>query len=265
MVEDAVFIKSSETAILKRAVATILYRKNIEQSRISDLLNISQPMVSNYIGSKEPIPKNILEMANKISQKIIDGNSLKLQTCISFNDNYIEGHFLIAKENEIISDEKKRIIDNLTEAFILIKGKNISGLIPKVKINLAMTSDNAERTEDVAAFLNGLIIADDRILSNNGIRFGVSKHLSKLLLDLKRKIDVNAIMNIAFLDKIKNLDLSVANLTKEFILIDKKKQIDILLHKGDFGIEPCAYILGKNAVDVSKKLLTIAEGLKDEK
>ena len=39
------------------------------------------------------------------------------------------------------------------------------------------------------------------------------------------------------------------------------KQVDILLHRGDFGIEPCAYILGKNAVEVVNKFLKIREDI----
>jgi predicted fused transcriptional regulator/phosphomethylpyrimidine kinase len=128
-----------------------------------------------------------------------------------------------------------------------------------------MANDTAKKTEDVAAFLNGFILADDRIISNNGIRFGGSKHLSKLLLDLKKKINVSAIMNIAYLDNVEIFDFSFAYMTKDFGLKNQTNQIDILLHKGDFGIEPCAYILGKDAVDVSKKLLIIAEGIKNEK
>jgi len=51
-------------------------------------------------------------------------------------------------------------------------------------------------------------------------------------------------------------------LTKNFKLKGDIKNIDILLHKGDFGIEPCAYILGKDAVDVVKKVIEIKEKTK---
>ncbi len=51
-------------------------------------------------------------------------------------------------------------------------------------------------------------------------------------------------------------------LTKDFKLKDRLKKVDILLHKGDFGIEPCAYIVGENAVDVVNKLIKIKDKLK---
>ena len=262
MVEEVYFINADDTTLLKKAIAKRLYTKNIDQSNISKILNLSQPMVSNYCSETNKIPKNILNIAEKISDKIIDGTSSMFHTCISFNNKSIEGHFYIAKKNEIISDENVKIVDNLTNAFLLLKDQNLSGLLPEVKINIAMTKDNAQSREDVASFLNGLIIADEKVTGTNGIRFGKSKHLSSLLLYIKDKLDVNAIMNISYSEGIKKSGFQYSSLTKDFKLKDNKKNIDILLHEGDFGIEPCAYILGKDAVDVAKKIIKIKGEIK---
>jgi len=262
MTDEAIFVRGNDTALIKRAIARILYSKNIEQSKISEILNLSQPMVSNYCSSNEKIPNNILKLAKKISNKIIEGHPAMFHTCISFSDKTFEGDYFIAGKNEIISDESSKIVDNLTQAFLLLKGKNISGFIPEVKINIAMTKENPAGSDDVAAFLNGLIIADDKITGYNGIRFGRSKHLSSLLLDLSDRINVDAIMNIAYVEKLENIGFNIGYLTKDFKMKDADKQVDILLHKGDFGIEPCAYILGKDAVDVVNKVLKIKEEIK---
>lgn len=262
MVEEAIFVHADDSIVLKKAVAKSLYKKNIDQSKISSLLKLSQPMVSNYIGSKNEIPKNILELAEIISEKIVNGNLIKFYSCVSFEDRLLEGTFYIARKNEIISDEKNKIVDNLTEAFLLLKGKSIGGLMPEVKVNIAMAKDDAKTPEDVAAFLNGLIITDDKVTSNNGVRFGKSKHLSSLLLYLRDTIKINAIMNIAYIDYLKKTDFNYSYLTKDFKLENKKKSVDILLHRGDFGIEPCAYILGKDAIDVVNKVIKLKEELK---
>ena len=262
MAEEAIFVKSGDSILLKKAVAKALYSKNIEQSKISNILKLSQPMVSNYCSSDDRIPNNIIDLAEKISNKIINGQSTTFNTCVSFSEKPFEGPFYIARKNEVISDENNRIVDNLTEAFLLLKGKNISGLIPEVKINIAMAKDNAEGPDDIAAFLNGLIIADDKVTGNNGIRFGRSKHLSSLLLYLGEIIDINAIINIAYIEDVLKTSFSYSYLTKDFKLQDNKNNVDILLHKGDFGIEPCAYILGKDAVDVVNKVLRIKEEIK---
>ncbi|KYK34841.1 MAG: hypothetical protein AYK22_04615 [Thermoplasmatales archaeon SG8-52-3] len=262
MVEEAFFVKSEDTILLKKAIAIILYDKKIEQSKISKFLNLTQPMVSNYCSSNEKIPKDIFNIAEKISNIISNGNSTNFFTCVTFSNNSIKGHYFIAEKNEVISDENSKIINNLIEAFLLLKGKDISRLIPEVKINIAMAKQKASNSEDVAAFLNGLIIIDDKVTNYNGVRFGKSKHLSSLLLYLRDHININAIMNVAFIEDVKKTDFSYSSLTKDFKFKDEKKDLDILLHNGDFGIEPCAYVVGKNAVDVVNKIIKICEELK---
>ncbi len=261
MSEKAIFIKEENTIFLKKALAKHLYLKNFDQFTISQILNISQPMVSNYCSSKEKIPEHFFKIAENIYEKILNKNSIDFYTCILFNEKNLEGTYFIAEKNELISDDKNKIIDNLTEAFLLLKGKNISKLLPEVKINIANAIDNAKNPNDVAAFLNGLIVVDDKIMSNNGIRFGKSKHLSSLLIYLKDIIGINAIMNIAFINDLKKTSLYYDYLTKDYKLKNSKKNIDILLHRGDFGIEPCAYIVGKDAVDVVNKVIKLMEEL----
>jgi predicted fused transcriptional regulator/phosphomethylpyrimidine kinase len=262
MVEEAYLIGGDNTINLKKAIARILYTNGIDQLKISEILDLSQPMVSNYCNSNDKIPIEIDVIAKQITNKIINGQKLSFQTCINFSDKKYEGKYYIATKQELISDENSKIFNNLTEAFFILKGKNISNLIPEIKINIAMAKENAENSNDVAAFLNGLIIADDKITGHNGIRFGESKHLSKLLLDLKDKIRINAIMNIAYLKNINNSNFAVGYLSKDYKLKNNHKKFDILQHSGDFGIEPCSYVLGKNAIDVVNKILKIKEEIK---
>jgi predicted fused transcriptional regulator/phosphomethylpyrimidine kinase len=261
MAEEVILINDDDSILLKIALAKNLYKGNFAQSNISNILKLSQPRVSNYLNSEEKIPKNINILSEKISEKIKNKQQVKFHNCISFSDNKLEGKYYIASQNEIINTENNDIIDNLTEAFLLLKGKNIRGLIPEVKMNIAMSKNNAGSPDDVASYLNGLIIADNIVISYNGIHFGKSRHLSSLLLYLKIFFDINAIMNIAFINDILKTGFNYSYLTKDFKLSDKKN-VDILFHKGDFGLEPCAYIIGKNAVDVVSKMIKIEEKLK---
>jgi predicted fused transcriptional regulator/phosphomethylpyrimidine kinase len=262
MAEEAIFVVAENTSLLKRAVAKNLYSKKFDQSKISDILKISQPMVSNYCSSNDKIPKNILDLAEKISDKIIVGKSVVFHACVSFDNEPFQGNFYVARKNEIISDESNYIVDNLTEAFLLLKDRDIGGLVPEVKVNIAMSKDKADSNEDVAAFLNGLIIADDKVTGTNGVRFGKSKHLSSLLLYLKKHMDVNSIMNISYIKNMDKTGFNYGYLSKDFKLKNNEKNVDILLHKGDFGIEPCSYVIGKNAVDVANKVIKIKAGSK---
>jgi len=262
MTEEVVLIGGENKILLKKSIAQNLYKNKFEQLTISGILGLTQPMVSNYCSSNDKIPKNILKIAEKITNRIIEKGSIKFQTCITFSDNEYEGTYYIADKNEIINQENRKVVDNLTQAFYLLKNKNISGLIPKIKINIAMSKENPTCNEDIASFTNGLIIADNSIVGYNGIRFGSSKHLSELLLKLREKFDVSAIMNIAFFDSISSKDLSIGHLTKEYGLQKQYTTADILLHNGDFGIEPCSYVIGENAVDVVKKVLQVGEKIK---
>lgn len=259
MAYKVIFIRGYKTIILKKAIAIELYKNNMDQIQISQILKISQPMISNYCNINQKIPLDIQALAEKISKKILNNNKIDFLTCIIYNEKFEEGSYYIAEKNEIISDEKNKIIDNLVEAFSIIKDREIRDLIPEVKINIAMSKVDAKDTDDIAAFLNGLIISDECISGYNSIKFGKSKHLSNLLIKLKDKIDVNAIMNIAYTKKIEKTSFIIGNLTRDFKLKEQNKRFDILLHKGDFGIEPCAYILGKNAIDVANKLIKIKE------
>jgi len=262
MADEAVIIGGEKTILLKKAIAKILYSKGIDQIKISEILNLSQPMVSNYCGSKDKIPDNIIQVSNKISNRIIDGDKAQFHTCVTYSDKTVEGNFFLAKENELMYDENIKVVNNLTEAFLKLKGKDIKKLLPEVKLNLAMAKKNAKSSDDIASFLNGLIIIDDKVTNINGIRFGKSKHLSSLLLYLKNHIEINAIMNIAFIEGIEKNHFTHMYLSKDFKLKEEASNVDILIHKGDFGIEPCAYILGKNAVDVVNKVIKIKENLK---
>jgi len=136
MADEVVLIRGENTILLKKSIAQNLYKNKFEQLTISKILGLTQPMVSNYCSSTEKIPKNIQILAENITKKIIDDKSLQFQTCITFSNNEYEGTYYIANKNEIINKENSKIVDNLTRAFLILKNKNISGLIPEIKINI---------------------------------------------------------------------------------------------------------------------------------
>jgi len=262
MAEEAFLVRGENKILLKKSIAQNLYKNKFEQLTISKILGLTQPMVSNYCSSTEKIPKNIQKLSEKITKRVIENESIKFQTCITFSDNEYEGTYFIADKNEILNEENSKVIDNLTQAFYVLKNKNISGLIPEIKINIAMSKETPVCNEDIASFSNGLIIADNSIVGFNGIRFGSSKHLSALLLKLRETFDVSSIMNLAYFNNFSSEDLSIEYLTKNYDLPKKYTSADVLFHDGDFGIEPCSYVIGKDAVDVAKKVIKIVEKIK---
>ena len=258
MAEEIFLLDNTDELILKKAVANILYDQKIDQNKIANILGLSQPMVSNYIKANTKFTKEVLSKAKILTDKIIKNNNLCFfRTCILFNDNLRDNNYYLADENEIIFDENKKIIDNLYNAYQTLKKYNISKLVPEVKINLAMAKSDAKKPDDIASFVNGFVIVDNKIVSHNGIRFGYSKHLSKLLLYLKKNYDINSIMNIKYLNNLDKKSFNIAELNNDFKLKGNKKDFEVLVHKGDFGIEPCTYVVGKDAVDITDIILKI--------
>ncbi|MBD3164224.1 hypothetical protein GF323_03425 [Candidatus Woesearchaeota archaeon] len=242
---------------LKKKLAKLLYQKGYEQAKISKLLDITQPMVSNYLYSDERFSKQIHDYAHEIMGRLQDNKKISFSSCICFSEKK-GGKYFLANKNELIDQEKQKIIDNMNDAFALLKGRNAKSIQPQVKMNLAMAASDAKDMDDVACFNNGIVIVDNMISSINGIRFGKSKHLAQLLLYLKQNMDVNAIMNIRYRKGF--LGLKASELTSDYRLAKDEKNIDILLHKGGFGIEPCAYVLGKDAKDAAKKVIKLIGG-----
>ena len=54
----------------------------------------------------------------------------------------------------------------MVKYLIKIKGKNINKLLPEVKINLAMAKNDAKNSDDIAAFINGIIVVDNKFSNN---------------------------------------------------------------------------------------------------
>ena len=112
MAGEVILIKGENKILLKKSIAKNLYRSKFEQLKISKILAITQPMVSNYCSSNDKIPENIQRMSEKITKKIIENESIKFQTCITFSNNEYEGTYYIADKNEIINEENIKVVDN---------------------------------------------------------------------------------------------------------------------------------------------------------
>jgi len=239
MSEGVFVLTNSELRLLKVALAKILY-KTTEQKEISDFLHITQPMVSNYIKSQEKISSKIQGIAEEVIKK---ESPPKFSSIVSFEE-IKTGNYNIAETDEIITDNKNEIINDLKKAYELLKEKNIKEILPKIKINIAVKSG-----EDFGTFSSGFIIDNNHISMYSEIVFNKDKHLITLL----KKWGVGAVMNIAH----GKYDLKYSELDKDYNTLST--DVDVLLHKGDFGIEPCAYVIGKNAIDVAKKVIKVVD------
>lgn len=130
-------------------------------------------------------------------------------------------------------------------------------LKPAVGINVAVATSDATSRQDVAAFQGRLLIDKEIQTSRTPPRFGVSRHLSDLILRLRQLGgDVGAIMNLKpcpseqleqFVHK-QNLSLVRAPRGEPHQLGD------FLLDEGDFGWEPSLYITAKDVEQLFQRL-----------
>ncbi len=263
MAIEAIHLKEKDLKILKPILAQQLYKNNVDQNKISKLLNLSQPTVSNYLKETRQIPNDLEPTVQNIIKQLLADKKIHISSIITYQSVPTD-EFYLAKPHELNTANRSAIITHLNQAYSLLKNVNLSPLNPAVKINLAESIANAKDKNDVASFQSGLILTNQTIINHNGISFGTSNHLSELLIKIQKNYpQIKAIMNLANPQPLKKTQQFVlAHLTEEYQLNESENPPDLLLHPGSFGIEPCAYLLGTNAREVAEKLKILLEEMK---
>jgi predicted fused transcriptional regulator/phosphomethylpyrimidine kinase len=149
-------------------------------------------------------------------------------------------------------DEKQKVIQNVKEALALLESHPpMVALMPEVRMNIAMALKNASNPMEVAAVPGRLIPLHGKVTAVSDPEFGASHHLASILLMTGNKAVINIKYTGEVLSSLKTLSFSYTD--------SPETPADILIDKGGFGIEPCAYIFGRDAVDAALKVLKIAE------
>jgi predicted fused transcriptional regulator/phosphomethylpyrimidine kinase len=224
---------------LRIRVAHLLKSSEFTQTEIAHQLHVSQVMVSKYL-SKTPEPSEEMdEVASEIAQMITQKRDEKDTVCTQLR-------------SPEIMDEKKKVIQNIQEALqILESNPSIMKVMPEVRMNIAMGLQNASNPMEVAAVPGRLIPLHGKICAVSAPEFGASHHLASILIKTTNKAVINIKYSEEILSHLKELHLSLTYKPEE--------PADVLIDRGGFGIEPCAYIFGRNAVDAALTVLQIAE------
>lgn len=247
-------------------VAHLLKSSGFTQTEIAHHLHVSQVMVSKYL-SKAPEPSEELdEVASEIVQMINQKRDEKdillyvCQTCFRWREGGITCQLHPLSDCTVctqlrspeIMDEKKKVIQNIQEALqILESNPSIMKVMPEVRMNIAMALQNASNPMEVAAVPGRLIPLHGKICGISAPEFGASHHLASILIKTTNKAVINIKYSEEILSHIRELHLSLTYTPGE--------PADVLIDRGGFGIEPCTYIFGKNAVDAALTVLRIAE------
>lgn len=179
------------------------------------------------------------------------------------------------------SISRLNVIKSIEEAISIIETfQPFVNIMPEVYVNIAMALEGASSEEDVAAIPGRIVRVKSKAKAISKPEFGVSHHLANVLLAaIKTDPSIRAVMNIKFDKKVEHI---IKKIGLKFIYTPKRKEglpgedlqlkavrssllkikkvPDCIIDRGGYAYEPITYIFGKDAVDVAKKSLAIAEG-----
>ncbi len=251
---------------LRASVAHQLKLQGLSQSEIAHHLHVSQAMVSKYLSKSVEVSDDLDEISREVARMMLHGKDERsillyvCQTCFKFREGGTTCQLHALPDCTVctqlrspeVLNEKEKTIKNVREALSVLESHpSVVDLVPEVRMNIAMSLSDASNPMEVAAFPGRLIPLHGKITAASDPEFGASHHLASILLKTGKK----AAINIKYNEEIQSLFEKV-NLSCTF---SPDEPADILIDRGGFGIEPCAYVFGKDAVDAAFKVLRIAE------
>ncbi len=286
---------------LRAKVAEILIEeKGLSKKEVASLLGVSQASISKYkriLSEKSPIDSEMIEKyARDLAEMIVRGEDkerILLKVCsLCFllrrggslckyhrekegipECNICSEYFWIKEEYS----EEEEILMKLNSALSeILKRPEFSRLIPEVRANIVMAKKDAKSSKDVAGIPGRITVVSGKPHAVHPPEFGASKHTSKILLEAMRFSDYRAAMCIKFdsqiMEAIKRAKLKYGKVSREKMSIEDflnsfkrwGKIPEVVIDPGGPGIEPVAYVFGKDAEDVLKKVYKILEGLSKE-
>ncbi len=178
--------------------------------------------------------------------------------------------------------ERYRVIQSLREAFHRIQEKKVGDLLPEVQSNLGYALSMAQGPEDVAAFPGRFVRWGKEVARIADPEFGASRHIAKIILTVLRyNPEVRSAMNLRFSDELltraRKAGLSLGHFSRrdeptrvkrregsslswgvEQVLRKTRKIPDLIYDRGDVGKEPMIRVLGRDPLEVVKKVLRLS-------
>ncbi len=273
-----------------------LREKGMSQTRIASLLGVTQPAVKQYLeedelayrkklismGMREDEVDELLYSLSEVLEKENVENTMSFITTRSLillsELRFCNFHRSVDKEvpincaicTDIYKEDEETLMYN---ALALLQNPLVSQLIPQVLSNIAFARRGAMGYNDVLAI-------PGRIANVRGIpttaskpQWGSSKHLSKILLSITEKCpEIRSVMDIKYDKSIEN-SIALAKLRYSKVgpqdsadddqIAQALKSVfdcstDVVIHLGGRGLEPIAYVFGRNPLDVAEKVIKIS-------
>jgi hydroxymethylpyrimidine kinase/phosphomethylpyrimidine kinase len=178
--------------------------------------------------------------------------------------------------------ERYRVIQGLKTAFHRIQEKKVGHLFPEVQSNLGYALSWAQGPEDVAAFPGRFVRRGKEVARIADPEFGASQHIAKIILTaLRYHPEMRSAMNLRFSDELltraRKAGLSLGHFSRrdepagvkrregsslswgvEQVLQKAKTMPDLIYDRGDVGKEPMIRVLGRDPMEVVRKVLSLA-------
>ncbi|MEM2902174.1 MAG: bifunctional hydroxymethylpyrimidine kinase/phosphomethylpyrimidine kinase [Candidatus Bathyarchaeia archaeon] len=180
--------------------------------------------------------------------------------------------------------EKYAVLTTVEKAVeMLEKAPKVASLIPESQSNIAMALSHAASTMDVAAIPGRIVRLQAGVKASSHPTFGASKHVANtILVAVKHNPEIRSAMNIKYSKRLislcESLGMAVSSYDRKLEPLEVKekegmttiwgaeeaikklgKVPDVIYHQGDYGKEPMTIILGKDAVDVAKRVVQLSQ------
>lgn len=178
--------------------------------------------------------------------------------------------------------ERYRVLEALKEALALLQGEpKVGCLLPEVSSNLGFALPLANNKKDVAAFPGRIIRTGDGITTIHPPSFGASEHIASVILTaMEHEPAIRSAINIRYtpkiLDACARMGFSLASFdrSEEPVSIKEKEGStlawgvqeafrkaggvpDVIWDNGGWGKEGMIRILGRDPLDVVRKVIAI--------
>lgn len=208
-----------------------------------------------------------------------------------FFDEFFETIVPLGDKGQVVSldfaPEKQKAVEQVKKIYYFIRSlKNYALLIPEVRTNISVATENAQTKNHVAAIEGRISIVDGRPKAVGKIKFGVSDHTARLVLtakkfdnsynivinmkyvpELLKSLQDDSTMEIVEFDrtsqpkKVKLKEKSTMQWAVESIFNENKIVPDIIWDKGAIGKEPIMRVFARNAEEMISKIKTIIKYL----
>ncbi len=266
---------------IRKRSAKALKDEGWKQTEIADAVGVTQAMVSRYLfmESEHFDPHIDAEISATVEKlvKLIKGGagdaemvSVLCEGCFSIREKGLLCPLHPVENCRVCMNirsqrqavERREILDDVIEAVRILEGHLSERIIPEVRINIASALPGAKNPSEVAAIPGRLVEIKGKVMALTGPEFGVSRHLSGILLSaMDMREDIRAAVNILFNEDVEKV---LKNLGIEFAEFDGENIPGgwcalCLADRGAYGREPCLYVFGESAVKAAEIVKKISK------